>query len=177
MGSTPKPTSDLRPWLPCSMTVPHMGSLTQHQGRSIFFLGAGASYHGFCSSECLSLKCVLSVTGESATCPTNAFSINSGSHCCACTLPHLCTGICTPSAGGHSLLGNLPLGTACKLGQLEIRGRTRCSWIFPQIRKPFPPLGVHHAQCYSSELGLPLQSYSTCTCVGTRGNQVSASLW
>lgn len=78
------------------------------------------------------------MTRESLTCPTNPFSINSGSHCCACTLPHLCTGICTPNAGGHSLLGNLPLATACKLGQLEIRGRKRCSWIFPPNKKTFP---------------------------------------
>ena len=77
-------------------------------------------------------------------------------------LPPLCTGFCTPTAAGHSVLRSLPLATMCKRGQLEIRGGKRHLWIFPQIRNPFPPPDAYHSQCYSSELALPLLNCLPC---------------
>lgn len=154
VGSTHKPTLDQRPQLPCSRPVTLRGKSNPVSEQTHFSWGQGESHHGFCSSECLSLKRVLSVGGKSPACPTSPFSITSVGRCCACTLPHLCTGIGTAAAGSHSLLGSLPLATACRLGQLEIRGVKRCLWVFPQVIKPFPPLGACRAQCYSSELAL-----------------------
>lgn len=83
------------------------------------FLRTEWSHHScfFSSSEYFPEKCVLSVAGESPTCPTNPLAINVGGHCCACTVPHLCTDVCSPTAESHSLLGSLPLATACKLGR------------------------------------------------------------
>lgn len=142
-----------------------------------FFWKREGSHHGFCSSKCLSLKCVLSVAGESPACPTTPFSYQFWRlllclHTASPLHRHLHS-----HHGAHSPLGNLPVAIVCKWGQLEIRGGKRCLWIFPQIRKPFPPLGACHTQCYSSELALPLLNGSTCSRGGTRGNWVSASLW
>lgn len=149
MGTALKHTLDLRSWLPCSGQY-SAWEVQPDMTTNPLFLRTEWSHHSFfSSSESLSVKCVLSMVGES---PTNPLALNFGGRCCACTMPHLCTGVCTPSAESHSLLGSLPLATACKLGQVEVGGRKRCFWIFPQIRKPLSPQGACNTQCYSSEL-------------------------